>query len=97
MNGRMAPWRRHGRCLVDSAIFLLKHIAHRKACYVVKNGRFGMKAIPENSLVPPEYQNYVYWLFTVEDYSPLSGPVGLEFSTAYKSLDDLIDDGWAVD
>jgi hypothetical protein len=76
---------------------LLKHIAHRKACYVVKNGRFGMKAIPENSLVPPEYQNYVYWLFTVEDYSPLSGPVGLEFSTAYKSLDDLIDDGWAVD
>ncbi|MBR1938101.1 MAG: hypothetical protein IJ836_04005 [Spirochaetales bacterium] len=46
---------------------------------------------------PEEDQDKEMFLFTFKEYHPIKGPRGTEFDIAYETIEDMIDDGWAVD
>ena len=74
----------------------VKHIAGKGSRYAVDRTFLVMKRYAE--LIPEAEKDRRVFLFTFKDFNPLTGGVtGLAFDTAYESVDDMIDDGWAVD
>ena len=81
-----------------SSMFMgpVKHICGRGERYAVDRSFLSMKTYA--ALVPAEEKDKSIFLFTFKDYNPfLGGATGLAFDVAYESVDDMIDDGWAVD
>lgn len=74
----------------------VKHIAGKGSRYAVDRTFLIMKRYAE--LIPEAEKDKRVFLFAFKDFNPLTGGVtGLAFDTAYESVDDMIDDGWAVD
>lgn len=74
----------------------VKHIAGKGSRYAIERSFLSMKKYAE--LIPEAEMSKSVFLFNFKDYNPFSGGVtGLAFDTAYESVDDMIDDGWAVD
>ena len=81
-----------------SSMFMgpVKHIAGKGERYAVERIFLSMKAYA--ALVPEEEKGKEVFLFTFTEYNPFKGGAkGLAFDVAYDSVDDMIDDGWAVD
>ena len=81
-----------------SSMFMgpVKHIAGKGERYAVERTFLAMKAYA--LLVPEEERGKDVFLFTFTEYNPFkSGAKGLAFDVAYDSVEDMIDDGWAVD
>ena len=81
-----------------SSMFMgpVKHIAGKGERYAVERTFLSMKVYA--SLVPEEEKEKEVFLFTFTEYNPFKGGAkGLAFDIAYDSVDDMIDDGWAVD
>ena len=81
-----------------SSMFMgpVKHIAGKGERYAVERTILAMKAY--SSLVPEEEKGKEVFLFTFTEYNPFKGGAkGLAFDIAYDSVEDMIDDGWAVD
>ena len=81
-----------------SSMFIgpVKHIAWKGERYAVERTFLSMKAYA--ALVPEEEKGKEVFLFTFAEYNPFKGGAkGLAFDVAYDSVDDMIDDGWAVD
>ena len=81
-----------------SSMFMgpVKHICGKGERYAVERSFLSMKAYA--ALVPEEEKSKTIFLFTFKDYNPfLGGATGLAFDMAYESVEDMIDDGWAVD
>ena len=81
-----------------SSMFIgpVKHIAGKGERYAVERSFLAMKDYA--ALIPEGEKGKSIFLFTFKDYNPLLGGVtGLAFDVAFESVDDMIDDGWAVD
>ena len=80
-----------------SSMFMgpVKHIAGKGERYAVERTFIALKAFA--SLIPEEVKDKAVFLFTFKDFNPIKGATGLAFDVAYDSVDDMIDDGWAVD
>lgn len=74
----------------------VKHIAGKGSRYAVDRTVLVMKRYAE--LIPEAEKDKRVFLFTFKDFNPLTGGVtDFAFDTAYESVDEMIDDGWAVD
>ena len=74
----------------------VKHIAGKGERYTIERTFLAMKVYA--SLIPEEVKDKSVFLFTFTEYNPFKGGAkGLTFDIAYYSVDDMIDDGWAVD
>ena len=73
----------------------LKHIAGKGSRYAIDKTFFSMKKYA--SLIPEEDKEKRIFLFTFTKFEILKDPEGMVFDIAYNSVDEMIDDGWAVD
>ena len=81
-----------------SSMFMgpVKHIAGKGERYAIERSFLAMKVYA--SLIPEAVKDKSVFLFTFTEYNPFKGGAkGLAFDIAYDSVDDMIDDGWAVD
>ena len=81
-----------------SSMFMgpVKHIAGKEERYAIERTFLSMKAYA--ALIPEEEKVKEVFLFTFSEYNPFKGGAkGLAFDVAYDSVEDMIDDGWAVD
>ena len=73
----------------------LKHIAGKGSRYAVDCTFFSKMKYA--GLIPEEEMDKHIFLFTFTKFEILKDPEGLAFDVAYDSVDEMIDDGWAVD
>ena len=73
----------------------LKHIADKGSRYAIDRTCFALKKYA--ALVPDEEKDKRIFLFTFTKFEILKDPEGMVFDVAYDSVDEMIDDGWAVD
>ncbi|MCR5731676.1 MAG: hypothetical protein K6G51_01885 [Sphaerochaetaceae bacterium] len=74
---------------------LVKHIGKIDARYAINVNLFGEDKL--RAEVPEADRDKDIFLYTFTDYDFLLGPKGLKYYMAYDTIEDLIDDGWAID
>ena len=73
----------------------LKHIAGKGARFAIDMSFFSMKKYA--AMIPDAEKDKRLFLFTFTKFEILNDPEGMAFDVAYDSVDEMIDDGWAVD
>ena len=73
----------------------LKHIASKSERYAIDRTFFALKKYSE--LIPESENEKRIFLFSFGEFNILGDPSGMVFDIAYDSVDEMIDDGWAVD
>ncbi len=73
----------------------MKHIGDKDERYAIDSTFLAMKKYA--ALIPEDQKGKRIFLFSFAEYNMLGDPKGMAFDIAYDSVDDLIDDGWAVD
>lgn len=73
----------------------LKHIADKGSRYAIDRTFMSMKKY--NAMIPDSEKDKRIFLFTFTKFEILKDPEGMVFDVAYDSVDEMIDDGWAVD
>ncbi len=74
---------------------LVKHIDGKDSLYALDTDMFGLGKLKE--ITPEAEQDKQVFLYSFKDYNMFKGPTEPKFEKAYESIDDMIDDGWAVD
>lgn len=73
----------------------MKHIGYKDERYAVDSTFLAMKKYA--ALIPEDQKGKRIFLFSFTEYNMLGDPKGMAFDIAYDSIEELIDDGWAVD
>ena len=73
----------------------VKHIGDNGERYAIDRTFISMKKY--ESLIPEAEREKRVFLFTFTTFSILGDPSGMAFDVAYDSVDEMSDDGWAVD
>ena len=73
----------------------MKHIGDKDERYAIDSTFLAMKKYA--ALIPEEEKGKRIFLFSFTEFNMLGDPKGMTFDVAYESVEDLIDDGWAVD
>ena len=73
----------------------LKHIVGKTERYAIDRTFLAMKKYA--ALIPEDQKGKRIFLFGFTEFNMLGDSKGMVFDIAYDSVDDLIDDGWAVD
>ncbi len=73
----------------------LKHIAGNGARFAIDRTFMNMDKYA--GMIPGEEMEKLIFLFTFTKFEILKDPQGMVFDVAYDSVDEMIDDGWAVD
>ena len=73
----------------------MKHIGYKDERYAVGSTFLVMKKYA--ALIPEDQKGKRIFLFSFAECNILGDPKGMVFDIAYDSVDDLIDDSWAVD
>ena len=73
----------------------LKHIGNKDGRYAIDRTFLAMKKYA--ALIPEEEKDKRIFLFSFSEFNILGDPKGMVFDIAYNSVDEMIDDGWAVD
>ena len=73
----------------------MKHIGDKDERYAIDSTFLAMKKYA--ALIPEDQKGKRIFLFSFKEYNMLGDPKGMVFDIAYDSIDELIDDGWAVD
>ncbi|MCR5731674.1 MAG: hypothetical protein K6G51_01875 [Sphaerochaetaceae bacterium] len=79
----------------DMPFGTVKHILDKGSRYVLSRGMF--YASKHKLQVPESLWNKKVFLFTYIDGYPAQMPRLIKFDIAYDSIEDMIDDGWALD
>ena len=73
----------------------MKHIGDKDERYAIDSTFLAMKKYA--ALIPEEEKGKRIFLFSFMEFNMLGDPKGMVFDVAYNSVDEMIDDGWAVD
>ena len=73
----------------------MKHIGDKDERYAIDSTFLAMKKYA--ALIPEEEKGKRIFLFSFSEFNMLGDPKGMAFDVAYNSVDELIDEGWAVD
>ena len=73
----------------------VKHIGDKDGRYAVDTTFMSLKKYAE--LIPSDEKDKRVFLFSFTAFNILGDPSGMTFDVAYDSVDEMIDDGWAVD
>ena len=73
----------------------LKHIGNKDGRYAIDRTFLAMRKYA--ALVPEAENEKRIFLFSFSEFNILGDPSGMVFDIAYDSVDEMIDDGWAVD
>ena len=73
----------------------VKHIGQKGERYAINSTLYNMKDYA--ALIPEAEMEKRIFLFTFTKFEILKDPEGLAFDAAYTSIDEMLDDGWAVD
>jgi len=73
----------------------LKHIGNKGGRYAIDRTFLAMKKYA--ALIPEEEKEKRIFLFSFAEFYIMGDPKGMVFEIAYNSVDEMIDDGWAVD
>ena len=73
----------------------VKHIGDKDGRYAIDRTFISMKKY--EPLIPEAEREKRVFLFSFTKLSIMDDPEGIAFDVAYDSVDEMIDDGWAVD
>ena len=73
----------------------VKHIGGKTERYAIDRTFLAMKKY--SALIPEDQKDKRIFLFSFTEFNMLGDPKGMVFDTSFDSVDELIDDGWAVD
>ncbi len=73
----------------------IKHISNKGSRYAIDKTFLAMKKYA--ALIPETEKEKRIILFSFTEFNILGDPKGMVFDVAYNSVDEMIDDGWAVD
>lgn len=73
----------------------VKHIGGKGFRYAIDRTFLAMRHYA--TLIPDSEKDRRLFLFSFTEFNILGDPKGIAFDVAYDSVDDMIDDGWAVD
>ena len=73
----------------------VKHIGDRDGRYAIDMTFISRKKY--ESLIPEAEREKRVFLFSFSKFELLKDPEGMVFDIAYDSIDEMIDDGWALD
>lgn len=73
----------------------VKHIGGKGSRYAIDRTFLAMKCYA--ALIPDSEKEKRLFLFSFTEFNYLGDPKGMAFDTAYDSVEEMIDDGWAID